>query len=88
MSNENEIRVVVDEVVDIPFVEGLEKPWNNACASPFEIPLDAYTMKPWNNRNVNLSQWFNYGLNPHTWTTYAHRQMAIYKKSKQNRNKI
>jgi hypothetical protein len=76
-----EIQVVIQEQDEVPTIAGLRKPFDGAC--PFEIPLDAYTMKPWNNRNVNLSQWFNYGLTPATWTVYANRQMAMYKKSKE-----
>jgi hypothetical protein len=49
--------------------------------SPFEVPLSMYMMQPWNNRNVNLQQWFNYGLTPATWTTYCRTQMDLLHKS-------
>jgi hypothetical protein len=53
----------------------IQRPSNGP--SPFEVPLTAYSTQPWTNRNVDLSQWFNYGLNPKTWTLYCVEQMRL-----------
>lgn len=45
--------------------------------SPFEVSLTTYPMQPWTNKNANLSQWFNYGLNPATWSRHACEQASI-----------
>ena len=54
----------------------LVKPFSGP--TPFEVSLTSYPMQPWTNRNASLNQWFNYGLNPSTWTRYAIQQMALY----------
>ena len=49
--------------------------------SPFEISLMTYPTKPWENKMSNLSEWFNYGFNPTTWTKYCIDQMTLFKAS-------
>lgn len=46
--------------------------------SPFEVSLFSYNMQPWNNRNADLRQWFNFGLNPTTWTQYSLMQIKLF----------
>jgi hypothetical protein len=65
------------EKVEIP--KGLTR--SGICPSPFEISLMTYPSKPWTNRNTNLSEWFNYGFNPTTWTKYCLEQIHIFKTS-------
>ena len=74
-----EIDIVVDETSKktVQRVEGLTR--GGPAPSPFEVPLSMYLMQPWNNRNVNLQQWFNYGLTPATWNSYCIQQMEVYK---------
>jgi hypothetical protein len=43
--------------------------------SPFEVSLTNYPNQPWISNNVKLNQWFNYGLNPVTWSRYCLKQM-------------
>lgn len=50
--------------------------------SPFEVSLTTYPMQPWTNKNANLSQWFNYGFNPATWSRHACEQVEILKSNK------
>lgn len=45
---------------------------------PFDVSLGTYPMQPWTNKNANLKQWFNYGFNPSTWSTYALEQQKKY----------
>ena len=52
----------------------------SAGPSPFDVSLGTYPMQPWTNKNANLRQWFNYGLNPSTWSTYALDQLKKYDK--------
>lgn len=52
--------------------------------SPFEVGLASYPIQPWTNRNAKLSQWFNYGFNPATWSKYSLAQIAMYQKFKQD----
>ena len=52
-----------------------------AGPSPFEVSLKTYPMQPWTARTSGLSQWFNYGLNPTTWTQYSLRQMQLLEAS-------
>lgn len=49
--------------------------------SPFEVSLKTFPMQPWTSRSSNLSQWFNYGLNPTTWTQYCLRQTKLLETS-------
>lgn len=57
-------------------VKPLARP--SAGPSPFEVSLTTYPMQPWHARNADLSQWFNYGLNPSTWSKYAHEQTQLW----------
>ena len=50
--------------------------------SMFEVGLASYPVQPWTNRNAKLSQWFNYGLNPATWSKYSLSQIAMYQRFK------
>ncbi len=50
--------------------------------SPFEVSLKTYSMQPWTAKGAHLRQWFNYGLNPTTWTQYSLRQMELLAASK------
>lgn len=43
----------------------------------FNVPLATYAFQPWGNRHPNLSQWFNYGLTPATWTAYCQQQLRM-----------
>jgi hypothetical protein len=43
----------------------------------FSVPLSLYAYQPWSNRHPNLSQWFNYGLTPTTWTAYCQQQLTL-----------
>ena len=52
--------------------------------SPFEVGLASYPIQPWTNRNAKLSQWFNYGFNPATWSKYSLAQIAMFQKFKQD----
>ena len=61
--------------------KNLSKP--SAGPSPFEVGLASYPIQPWTNRNAKLSQWFNYGFNPATWSKYSLAQIAMYQKFKQ-----
>jgi hypothetical protein len=60
--------------------------WRTVPDAPtvFTVPLDAYAFQPWFNHHPQLSQWFNYGLTPATWTTYAKVQ-AVRGKQQQNK---
>ena len=40
----------------------------------FNVPLESYAYQPWSTRGSYLSQWFNYGLTPTTWSAYATMQ--------------
>jgi len=51
-----------------------QKPFT--ATSVFEVSLTSYPMQPWTNKNVDLTQWFNYGLNPSTWSKYCIDQLA------------
>jgi hypothetical protein len=54
----------------------------SAGPSPFEVSLKTYPMQPWTARSTSgLSQWFNYGLNPTTWTQYSLRQMQLFERA-------
>lgn len=44
----------------------------------FSVSLLSYPFQPWSNAHADVSQWFNYGLNPTTWAAYSLRQMQIY----------
>ena len=66
---------VVNE--DAP-VTDLQKP--SAGPSPFDVSLMSYKSQPWMYRNAQLSQWFNYGLNPSTWSAYSVKQLELYAK--------
>ena len=54
----------------------------SAGPSPFEVSLKTYPVQPWTSKTSGLSQWFNYGLNPTTWTQYCLRQMQLFEASK------
>ena len=54
----------------------------NVGPSPFEVSLFSYKTQPWMNKNVDLTQWFNYGLNPMTWTKYSIQQIELFNYSK------
>lgn len=61
----------------------LKKP--SAGPTPFQVSLASYTLHPWTSRNADLSQWFNYDLNPASWTQYCIEQMRIWNNG-HNRN--
>jgi hypothetical protein len=63
-------------------VQAMKRPTNGP--SPFDVSLGTYPMQPWTNKNANLRQWFNYGLNPSTWSTYALDQLKKYEKCKES----
>jgi hypothetical protein len=77
-------------------IEAIDDTWKPAAApnaavtlkkpvdgpSMFEVGLASYPVQPWTNRNAKLSQWFNYGLNPATWSKYSLAQIAIYSRYK------
>jgi len=48
--------------------------------SIFEVSLNNYPVQPWLNPRAPLSQWFNYGFNPATFTRYAMQQTNLAKK--------
>jgi len=81
------IEVNLEQTIDIDKLAAqnviLKKPTNGP--SIFDVPLSAYNMQPWLNRNANLQQWFNYGLTPETWTLYANRQLYLYERLKEKR---
>lgn len=68
-----------DAEIEIVKPKNLKRP--SSGPSPFEISLMTYPVQPWINRKVNLNQWFNYGLNPTTWTKYAISQINIFNES-------
>lgn len=57
----------------------MQRPSNGP--SPFEVSLNSYSLHPWTSRNADVSQWFNYGLTPTTWTEYAVQQTRLWKAS-------
>lgn len=65
-----------------PLHQPLQRP--STGPSPFEVGLFSYPIQPWTNRNAQLSQWFNYGLNPATWSRYALTQISLYQQYKQS----
>jgi hypothetical protein len=69
-----EFASIEEEELQIP--NGLQR--SGIGPSPFEISLFSYSTQPWTNRNANLSEWFNYGFNPTTWTKYCLEQINIF----------
>lgn len=45
--------------------------------SIFGIPLEAYTSRGWEYPDIDIAEYFNYGLKPSTWTRYAATQVRI-----------
>jgi hypothetical protein len=77
---DSKIQVVVNQTTfrsDKEVTERHARP--NAHKGPFDIPLQAFALQPWNNKGVNLSQWFNYGFTPQTWEQYCEKQRSIAK---------
>lgn len=72
--------IVIDDSAQVGVgpiaVDPMTRPSNGP--SPFEVPLQAYTLSPWTSRNADHAQWFNYGLSPPTWTQYAKEQMRQF----------
>ena len=76
-----EVAFVVDESEGIAVPQATQQASfqkHSAGPCPFEVSLKTYPMQPWTNKNVDLSQWFNYGLNPSTWASYCVAQMNLY----------
>lgn len=44
----------------------------------FSVSLLSYPFQPWSNAHADVTQWFNYGLNPTTWAAYSLKQLHIY----------
>ena len=49
--------------------------------SVFEVSLNSYPLQPWLHAKTNLNQWFNYGLNPTTWTRFSLQQIKLFKEN-------
>jgi hypothetical protein len=49
----------------------------------FDIDPRKYETQPWTVPNANLVQWFNFGMNEHSWREYCHRQRRIRNELKQ-----
>lgn len=64
-----------DTIID----EKLSRPTNGPAV--FEVSLTSYPLQPWVHAKTNLNQWFNYGLNPTTWTRYSLQQIKLFKDS-------
>jgi hypothetical protein len=75
MQNDNEIDIVADETPEIK--SKLGRP--TVGPSVFDVSLNTYPVQPWINPKAQMSQWFNYGFNPATFTRYALRQTELYK---------
>ena len=72
---EDTIFVAEDEMV----VPKLGRPTTGP--NVFEVALSNYPVQPWLNSNANLSQWFNYGFNPSSFTRYCIQQTKLYQKN-------
>jgi hypothetical protein len=80
------VQIIEEDEIDIEIEDTTQetqilytKPFDALC--PFEVSLTSYSMQPWTNRNVDLSQWFNYGFNPSTWSKYCMEQLQYLKKN-------
>ena len=49
--------------------------------SVFDVSLNTYPVQPWINPTAQMSQWFNYGFNPATFTRYALQQTRLSQQS-------
>jgi len=70
---DNDVNIVVENVAEVPL--NVQRPY--ASINPFEVSLTSYSYQPWTNKHVDLTQWFNYGLNPSTWSKYCLKQIEI-----------
>ena len=43
----------------------------------FDLDLDCLTNKPWNDKSVDITDWFNYGFNEETWRKYCNTQLKL-----------
>jgi hypothetical protein len=66
----------VFEEINEPVPQQFSLPPDNALTI-FDIPLLAYQSRPWETPNINVSQYFNFGLDPVKWAQYADRQVRI-----------
>lgn len=63
-------------------VAPMKRPSNGP--SPFEVSLSSYTLHPWSARSADLSQWFNYGFTPASWSAYAYQQVRLFHESQKS----
>ena len=70
----NDVNIVVNDSNSTNILKAsFKKPFDTTNA--FQVSLTSYPMQPWTNKNVDLKQWFNYGLNPSTWSKYCIDEM-------------
>jgi len=75
----NEDADILIEGTDDFQVPKLKRPTNGP--SVFEVSLNSYPLQPWLHAKTNLNQWFNYGLNPTTWTRFSLQQLKLFKEN-------
>jgi hypothetical protein len=76
MSEHEDLDIIVDDEIVVP---KLSRPTKGP--NLFEVSLNTYPMQPWTSRS-QLSQWFNYGFNPTTFTRYSIQQTKLFAESK------
>lgn len=55
------------DVVDLANYEELKKLRFGRHVTAFDVDMTAMEDQPWRNKNVDLSDYFNYGFNERTW---------------------
>jgi len=80
------VQAIDSDVADANAVQrqqDYKKPFHTT--SPFEVSLTSFTFQPWTNKNVDLKQWFNYGFNPSTWSSYCVKQVMLLQKESETK---
>lgn len=55
--------------------------------SVFDVSLHMYAFQPWTKSN-HYAQWFNYDLNPATFSAYSQQQIAWLRKQQNDSNSV